>query len=789
MPNERAIGNIEIVESSTAFNGKNYLLAIGIDKYRDANFTNLNNAVSDAKKVVQILTEKYGFEDEPEFLLFDDKATRRAIISTLETVVQYFDAAPDQDNLIVYFSGHGDYNRRTNIGYRIPVDAEYPHSDSYIEDSTILDRIKSIKAKHILLISDSCFSGSMIRGQETNEFRFEEHTERLPSRHIITSGLLQTVSDGMRDDYSPFARALITYLEATPKAVLPFSDVAQHIKHNVPQNANGQIPYYGTLDFAGNYGGEFVLHTKNVELTEWNALDKNNLAALKAFIAKYPKSTKRAEAQQNIDRIKAEAQQLKLETEKRAYEYAKASPTIYKLNQFIKDNPKSNFTPEMEDLLAEAEENAAWKEAKNKNTITGYRQFLRNFPNTDLKDDAQNRIGKIEYDVDSNESEQLSRIKNEELQRLAAIETDKRESERLAKLETDKIERQRLEELEIEKQERERLTKAKKQKQDSERVVKQKTPQLKQVQTQKISTTTITWSSVLTFLAFAVYMAFKFGLFAPKTVDKPIFSNLPTPTYLMTTPIDTVALKKLTSPNTTETQNPNTGANKPLVANNDFNPEMIFIQGGTFKMGSNEGEESEKPVHNVTVSDFNIGRYEVTQAQWKAVMSSNPSNAKGDNLPVENVSWDDVQEFLKKLNAKTGKNYRLPTEAEWEFAARGGVKSKNYKYSGSNSATDVAWVSENSNNITHTVGSLKANELDIFDMSGNVWEWCQDLYDENYYKNSPPLNPKGSSSREYRVLRGGSCGSDSNDCRVANRGRNYLSNRFSYYGFRVTRYN
>ena len=767
MPNERAIGNIEIVESSTAFNGKNYLLAIGIDKYRDANFTNLNNAVSDAKKVVQILTEKYGFEDEPEFLLFDDKATRRAIISTLETVVQYFDAAPDQDNLIVYFSGHGDYNRRTNIGYRIPVDAEYPHSDSYIEDSTILDRIKSIKAKHILLISDSCFSGSMIRGQETNEFRFEEHTERLPSRHIITSGLLQTVSDGMRDDYSPFARALITYLEATPKAVLPFSDVAQHIKHNVPQNANGQIPYYGTLDFAGNYGGEFVLHTKNVELTEWNALDKNNLAALNAFIAKYPKSTKRAEAQQNIDRIKAEAQQLKLETEKRAYEYAKASPTIYKLNQFIKDNPKSNFTPEMEDLLAEAEENAAWKEAKNKNTITGYRQFLRNFPNTDLKDDAQNRIGKIEYDVDSNESERLSRIKNEELQRLAAIETDKRESERLAKLETDKIERQRLEELEIEKQERERLTKAKKQKQDSERVIKQKTPQLKQVQTQKISTTTITWSSVLTFLAFAAFMAFKFGLFAPKEETHSTFPNLPATNLPENTNIDKTALSKFIS----------------------IEPEMVFVQGGTFNMGSNDGETDEKPIHTETVSDFNIGRYEVTQAQWKAVMSSNPSNAKGDNLPVENVSWDDVQEFLKKLNAKTGKNYRLPTEAEWEFAARGGVKSKNYKYSGSNSATDVAWVSENSNNITHTVGSLKANELDIFDMSGNVWEWCQDLYDENYYKNSPPLNPKRSSSGEYRVLRGGSWFIFSTYCRVANRGRNYLSNRFSYYGFRVARYN
>ena len=199
---------------------------------------------------------------------------------------------------------------------------------------------------------------------------------------------------------------------------------------------------------------------------------------------------------------------------------------------------------------------------------------------------------------------------------------------------------------------------------------------------------------------------------------------------------------------------------------------MVYVSGGTFTMGatSEQGSDAydrEKPAHSVTLSGYYIGKYEVTQELWKAVMGSNPSRFKGDNLPVEQVSWDDVQEFLRKLNAMTGKRYRLPTEAEWEFAARGGNSSRGYKYSGSNSLGSVAWYYDNSGSRTHAVGTKSPNELGIYDMSGNVWEWCQDWYGGSYYENSPRTNPKGPNSGSDRVRRGGSRGDYARFCRVS----------------------
>jgi formylglycine-generating enzyme required for sulfatase activity len=160
--------------------------------------------------------------------------------------------------------------------------------------------------------------------------------------------------------------------------------------------------------------------------------------------------------------------------------------------------------------------------------------------------------------------------------------------------------------------------------------------------------------------------------------------------------------------------------------------EMVFVKGGAFIMGctgeQDDCSDNERPAHEVTLTDFHIGKYEVTQAQWTSVMGNNPSGFKGDNLPVENVSWDEIQVFIKKLNAQTGKNYRLPTEAEWEYATRGGDKSKRYKYSGSNNVDEVAWYGNNALLQTHAVGTKQANELGIYDMSGNVYEWCSDWY-------------------------------------------------------------
>ena len=183
--------------------------------------------------------------------------------------------------------------------------------------------------------------------------------------------------------------------------------------------------------------------------------------------------------------------------------------------------------------------------------------------------------------------------------------------------------------------------------------------------------------------------------------------------------------------------------------------KFVVIDPGCFQMGSNDGQDDEKPVHRVCLKQgYDLGQYEVTQAQWQKVMGDNRSEFKDSNKPVENVSWDDVQTFIRKLNQQTGRTYRLPTEAEWEYACCSG--SKDQEYCGSKSIDSVAWYNDNSGSTSHTVGQRQPNGLGFYDMSGNVWEWVEDWYDSDYYSSSPTNNPKGPSGGSGRVGRGGS---------------------------------
>ena len=222
---------------------------------------------------------------------------------------------------------------------------------------------------------------------------------------------------------------------------------------------------------------------------------------------------------------------------------------------------------------------------------------------------------------------------------------------------------------------------------------------------------------------------------------------------------------------------------------------MVRVQGGTFQIGatSEQGKDAssdEKPVHQVTLSDYSIGETEVTQALWKAVMGTNPSKFVGDNHPVEMVSWNECQSFITRLNSMTGLKFRLPTEAEWEYAARGGSKSRGYKYAGSDNIDEVAWYDSNSGQTTHDVKTSVANELGLYDMSGNVWEWCQDRYGSKYYKeclkqSSNIQNPQGPVKGSSRVNRGGSWSNYAGFCRVAYRSSSTPGNRDLNLGLRL----
>lgn len=214
---------------------------------------------------------------------------------------------------------------------------------------------------------------------------------------------------------------------------------------------------------------------------------------------------------------------------------------------------------------------------------------------------------------------------------------------------------------------------------------------------------------------------------------------------------------------------------------------MVYVSGGTFIMGEG-GEQkgySNGPAHKVSLDNFQICKYEVTQALWEVVMGNNPSGNKGDNLPVECVSWDDCQTFISRLNSLTNKTFRLPTEAEWEFAARGGKKSLGYKYSGSNNLSDVAWYNGNSDNRAHPVGLKKPNELGLYDMSGNVREWCSDWLGK--YSSSDQNNPKGPSKDlfAFRVHRGGDWDTEADGCRSTDRNGVSPGNQSPCLGFRL----
>ncbi len=233
---------------------------------------------------------------------------------------------------------------------------------------------------------------------------------------------------------------------------------------------------------------------------------------------------------------------------------------------------------------------------------------------------------------------------------------------------------------------------------------------------------------------------------------------------------------------------------KPLTIFKDCPtcPEMVIIPTGSFDRGSENGNENEKPIQRVTIGKtFAIGKTEVTQGQWKAIMGNNPSGFKncGDNCPVEKVSWDDAQMFIQRLNTQTGKQYRLPSEAEWEYACQGG---ENHQFCGSDNLDSVAWYGAYSNpkgtstNTTHPVATKKPNGYGLYDMSGNVYEWVEDSYHPNYI-NSPTDGSVWPGNGKERVLRGSSWNGSSQDVRSAGRERSLPVYRDDDDGFRLAR--
>jgi formylglycine-generating enzyme required for sulfatase activity len=741
MPEEKLIMLPPNVENTSHKSGKNYLLVIGIDKYADANVPTLKNAVRDTERLTKILTDKYGFHLFRE--LHDEKATRLAILDAIEELEKRLKM---EDNLVVFFSGHG--YRKSKSGYIVPFDGRNDRTTDYISFADLNARIDELPMHHFLFILDCCFAGSALKNLG------EKRELNKPSRRVLAaSSPDETAEDGFYGRNSPFTSALAEILEGNEGTELPVKTLHVQLRDLMDIKGVRQVPIEGSWKMDSNRDGEFIFLKKDVELDTWNALDKTDKIALKAFVIKYPNGVFSAEAMALIEEIEeieakeAEKRQKdeanrKIEAEKQAFERAKKSGTKESLSNFIFDYPLSIYRSEARKLLEIAEEAAAWKEAKRKNLLSAFLDFQEIYGSGQYGDECQKRIDSFRKPAPPPGVELPKPpvvVVTPKIETLALIEQPKPTIvENPKEKEVQYIENKKIKKVVV------------------------------PLFLHNITLFLLAGSLISGFYLFWVMFPHAKSNINNESKQTNSSKIEPTKSVLdIKDTLPTAGFKVVLSTSSVST---------PLIE-----PKMVKVEGGTFQMGSN-AEDDEKPIHPVKLSTFYIGKYEVTQVEWRAVMGKNPkylTKFKGDNMPVHSVSWNDIQDFLKKLNA-CGKKYRLPTEAEWEFAARGGTNTKGYTYSGSNDIKSVAWLYENSGNKAHAVGGRNANELGVYDMSGNVLEWCQD-----WYKGYPGSSGVIDLTSSDRVIRGGNWGGYDGFCRLACRSYYSLTYRNDNLGFRL----
>ncbi|OCC14196.1 serine/threonine kinase [Dissulfuribacter thermophilus] len=665
----RGISIRPVAPTGQKVTGDNWLFVIGIDSY--LHWPRLKTAVNDARSVRDVLLERYHFDRSHLIELYDEDATRKNIIGKLRYLAKH---VREDDTLFIFYAGHGHLDSITKEGSWIPVESGVRDASSWITNHDIKNYLKvdAIKAKHILLVSDSCFAGDFFRGHRG---KLPEVTEKvirkaweLPSRQAITSGGLEPVSDAGFGGNSVFSHFLIAALKENRKPYLIPSDLYPYIQAGVIENAE-QYPQYGILQgTGGSQGGEYVFFLKQgARLDDLSAQARARQAELECL--------KRLEAQQEAARRREAAEIARREAELSA----------------------------LDARIAEMRRKLGTSAATSSDNLDNMLAMVRQ------KEAQQRRL------------EELKRKREEE------------EKKRRAELERLKAEK------------REKLK--------------------KQLQADIDK--------------YKAIVSSPFGKDMKDAAWKSLVSKYPGAAEV---PVGRIDIFRFVVVYGIKYE-----LRKPFIEP-ITGMEFVWVPGGCFEMGcgswQSDCDSDEKPVHEVCVDGFWIGKYEVTQGQWKRVMGNNPSKfKKGDDYPVERVSWDDAQEFIKRLNSKSGRTFRLPTEAEWEYACRSGGKEE--KYCGGSAVDRLAWYWGNSGGSTHRVGTKAPNGLGIHDMSGNVWEWCEDWYDEDYYRNSPRNNPKCPSSGSYRVSRGGSWYFNPRFVRSAYRNRFRPRNRLNYLGFRL----
>lgn len=713
MPQQKGIGKRPTTQKYT--NRVNHLLVIAINEYQQ--LPSLYNCVKDGEDLITTFTSQYQFESNNITFLKNGEAT----LGNITKAIKKYTNLSTNDNLIIVFSGHGEYDQVTDSGFWMPVDAKYGEEHTYFSNEELKRILRGVNCHHLFLIIDSCFSGTLFRNRNTatNFDRREEDA----SRWALTAGKKELVSDGQPGDNSPFMTALLKYLKRDnkPKSILALINyVIEVVDSNAHQSPRGEV-----LNVGGHEGGIFVFHPDDnipqeepmpsQEEIDWQETRKqNNLVAYQTFLQHYPNSVHSEKAQQTI----AQLQQLAKEKEERAF----------------------------------------WQKVKTEGTATAYSRYKITYPNGKYIEEALLQIKRLSVP----QRPKTAPVKKKKVEQPTSQSDNKLE-------ETPDL--------------------------DDGAILKKILPII----------------GVFLLTIWGAYSWMSSGNEEPSRRTGMVSTNHLTPGELAQN--NEINNNQIQDSVVVEQQNKQDDVTRDDVPQeyrqkvlNRLDNNMVQVKGGTFTMGCKKGRDrdcdfDEKNTHKVTLDGYAIGKYEVTQEEWYVVMGQNPSNYTDcKQCAVEMVSWDDIQVFIKRLNQFTNKNYRLPTEAEWEFAARGGRKSKGYQYAGGNKLSKIAWYYENSgdkwineddwsvpnlqanNGRVHPVGKKQANELGLYDMSGNLWEWCEDSMRK--YTRQAVSNPIGE-AMDYKVYRGGSWGFGTQYSRISDRSHESADRQSAHIGFRL----
>jgi formylglycine-generating enzyme required for sulfatase activity len=682
-------------------------LVIGIDTYLDPKIPTLSTAAEDARAIAGVLKKEYGFSIT---LILNKKATKGNIYKALRTLVA---ESKDTDSVLIYYAGHGDLDKVYNDGWWIPADARAGDPMSYLDNDQVQKAMRSMNARHVLLISDSCYSGTLFGDTRSippvinDKYYLGLYSDR--SRWGLTSGNREPVSDLGSGKHSIFAGQLLKELRRTDRSFFTIRDIYTRIAPIIANNSE-QHPICRPMRGVGDQGGEFVF----VRVAGGKAVTETPLPGTSS-VPQAPEPVIRV----GMLTVRTQPEQATVYVNGVSEGIAPVKIENLDPGTITLEARKSGYLSQKEKARIRANRRTEVLLILDPEPVPPGRLFVRPSP-------ADARIRILNVAPRYSEGMEL----RDGRYHIEVSHKDFKTKTRWVNLRSG-------EDLVVEF--------------ELEKVIHEPAPP-KEVVKEKI-------------------------------VIKEVRVEVPVEVPVKV-PVSAAAQQPAEPTLGLSWQEPITGM------------EFIWIKGGCFNMGSptsEDGRDSDEQLHEVCLDGFYLGINEVTQGQWLKVMAKNPSKFKGDNnLPVEQVSWAKVQKFLQKLSSEKY-TFQLPTEAEWEYAARAGTETP-FFYGNSITSEQVNFDGNHPYGDspagdyprkTTPVGSYPANAWGLYDMHGNVWEWVRDWYGEDYYESSPRENPTGAASSWYRVIRGGGWYSYGKGCRSANRDWNSANEHAANLGFRV----